>query len=185
MVDGVITTAYSINYSTGLITFSVAPIDGAEISILYSRTKYDDEFLVSYLKRGVVTVESMYTLGYTTSGSGTSIAVSPDPTEDVTRLWRNMAKFLVKRDNLIEDMENALSWRDGDKSVNTVSTVQAQRGILNEIWEEIVWDLERLGLEGTVGEVLAGGTEPTEFGSYLTGTGPQSEDFLWFNGEIG
>jgi hypothetical protein len=183
--NGIIVNDYTVTNVYGIIDFDTAPADGDEVKFLYQTTEYEDDFLISYLKRGIVTVESLYSLGYVVTGTGAAAEVAPDPTDDLLRIWLNMTKYLVRWDSVSADVENAFSWRDGDKFIATLPTIMAQRGLLESIRDKIMWDIERLVLEGTLGQKRAGGADPLDYGAYITGTGPTTQDWLWFDGEIG
>jgi hypothetical protein len=105
-------------------------------------------------------------------------------------IWYQMAKYLVKKDDLFDRANAAYDWRDGDLAVNEVRSVQVINGMLEQQWEQIMWDLERLILDNTEGERKAGGADPLDYGtldesySKSEGKGPLSEDFLWYDGYV-
>jgi hypothetical protein len=177
-------TDYVVDWTAGNIQFNTPPTDGIVIELVYEYYLYSDSDLIMYLSRGITLTESMYTIGYALTGSGDTIDVTPAPTEDILRVWYNVAKFLIRYDNLQNRMEAAYNWSDGDVTVNEVATIQAQRGILDTLWERIIWDLQRLNIEATQGELLSGGTDPLDYGAFISSTGPQSQDYLWIDGKV-
>ncbi len=155
---------YSIDYTNGEITFTNAPEDGTVIGIKYKYVNYDDETLVYYLGKAVDVVESLYSLGYSTFGSGINMEVSNEPTNELKNLWIKVGKYLIKKDDLMNDMEGAQNWRDGGVSVNEVQNINMRKQLLDDMWEKILWDLERLVLAHSGGKVKNGGANPLSHG---------------------
>ncbi len=185
-LDGVATTSYTVNTTTGVLTFVHpvhAPADGTEIEVLYSSVKYSDSMIITYLKKAIEKVESIYTIGYAVTGTNEGDWTVDAPVSDLLQIWFEMAKFLLRRDNLKLATEDSVNWRDGDKAFDETPGVIAMRGLLTQQWDSIMWDLERLILEGTIGARKAGGATPEEYGSFAP-TGPGNDEYLWWDGEI-
>jgi len=186
-IDGILllSTEYTVDYSLGFITFDSAPADETIVTIMYQYTRYTDNLLAYCLKRSIDTIEGIYSVGYATSGSGITLGVSPEPTGEMLGLWYSLGTYYAKYDDLLLDANTYQNWRDGDVSVTEMANLQMRKGLLDGLWERILFDLERLILDNATGGIKSGGSDPLPYGAGVTSTGPTEEDFLWPDGIIG
>jgi hypothetical protein len=183
LFDGVLVSPenYALDYATGKIVFDPSPEDGVVVNLNYKYVDYDDETLVYYLDKAINTVESLYELGYETSGYGLETEVNGAPTKEIESLWFRMCLYLIKEDDLITVMEGAQNWRDGGVSVNEVQNINMRRQVLDNIKSGILWDLERLAIENTKGNIRAGGKIPHRREEDVD----DKDIILWYNGKVG
>jgi hypothetical protein len=184
----VTTTVYTVDYNQAYILFAPAPSDGVVVEVSYDYYRHTDDTLIAYMKKAVIGLEMLYPIGYVVSGTGITSGVDPDPTDDVKEIWFQLAQLQVKRDDLLDRMESSYDWRDGSVAVNEVSTVRAIAGILDQKWQDIMWNIDLLKVNNTGGYRRAGGAEACEYGAYgyagdytNEGGGPWPE-YLWFLG---
>lgn len=164
LYDGNPTSNYTLDYNTSTINFNPTPSKDTVVEIRYKYYNYSDSFLEDYLVDAINTVSYIADLDLEVTKDSNNDYVVSEPIGEIKLLWCKVANYLIRKDNLAQDAENAFDWTDADVSVREVSNIRARQALLEEMWNGLLNELQRILITEGKGKILVGGTEPNPYG---------------------
>ena len=137
--NGAAFTAYALVDSTGVLTPTSAFVNGDKIEVIYQYYKYTDSQLLSYIKKSVqyITGLGSDTNILTVSGDTLTSDTTSTFTGGIQDLLISQAQLLLMKDQFIFDAQSAVSFKDGELSVNKATKTDAQERALSMLEKEV------------------------------------------------
>jgi hypothetical protein len=147
---------YSIDYDTGLVTFSSAPNAGAYVTVTYQYKRHSTEELIDFLVSSIQQVSRRAGLNWdvTPGDQGYMLDFDPGPYTDIIFLGARMARELGA---LSDDAANAIDWSELGTSVRRSRMADARSTAIANLKDKFDQELKSLIYDNRVGGRLESG----------------------------
>lgn len=160
-LDGTITTAFTLDYDSGKLTFTTAPGSDVVIKVLYTSYILSDIELIEYLETAIIESENYLDYTWILTGTAPDTIVDSEPTEQVIRIWILLLQINLKEDSTFVNAEKSIGWSTEGMSVNRTSIVRDSIASIKQLQKRLNLLVYYINSTATFSEqVMAAGYVP-------------------------